>query len=297
MQPNHNHLRGGVAVVVGGAGVGAGLGSGLVRGFAAVGMRVAILDANELAAQSLAHELRVEGKEALSYKADLRDRDTLLSAAEQVRNSFGACNVLCAHAGGGGQLPFEMLTPDIWRDTFEFTVIGTVAVVQAFLPLMRQTNGLRRIVLTASVAALAPGVYQGAYRAAKAAVVSIGETLDLEFANEGIGTTIVFPSGMLPPAVLEARHDSNDEQAMEQLVIPDEMQKIMVTLAAEMAPDPTDTVTGAAAAEPVVAAVIAGQRYVVTHGITVEQNYRKRQGLIDEAFANLAARHYLPGAR
>ena len=37
-------LHGGVAVITGGAGTGAGLGQGLVLGFAAQGMRVAILD-------------------------------------------------------------------------------------------------------------------------------------------------------------------------------------------------------------------------------------------------------------
>src|ERR1700722_3498750 len=85
----------------------------------------------------------------------------------------------------------------------QLMVTGTVATIQAFLPLMQRAEGLRRIVLTASVAAIAPGRFQGPYRAAKAAVVSIGETLDLELGPDGIGTTIVFPGGMLPPSILE----------------------------------------------------------------------------------------------
>ena len=82
-------------------------------------------------------------------------------------------------------------------------VTGTVATIQAFLPLMQRTEGLRRIVLTSSVAALAPGRFQGPYRAAKAAVMSIGETLALELEAEGIGTTIAIPSGMLPPELID----------------------------------------------------------------------------------------------
>ena len=135
-------LRGGVAVVTGGAGTIAGLGQGLVRRFANVGMRVAILDVDHEAAATLAGDLRSEGFDAVSYEVDVTDEHSVRLAADRVREVYGACNVLCAHVGGGGQGTFESFTIAEWRAALELMVVGTVATVQAFLPLMRATQDI-----------------------------------------------------------------------------------------------------------------------------------------------------------
>jgi NAD(P)-dependent dehydrogenase (short-subunit alcohol dehydrogenase family) len=191
--------------------------------------------------------------------------------------------VLCAHVGGGGQGPFETCTLAEWRAALELMVVGTVATIQTFLPLMRATQGYRRIVLTSSAAALAPGRFQGPYRAAKAAVTSIGETLDLELGPEGIGTTIVFPSGMLSPDILEFMRTVEDLES--EMVDP-----VVKVIAEEMAPEAIDLATGDEAAAPVIEAVEAGRRYVVTHGVTVARVAGERQQLLDTAFAEAAHR-------
>jgi NAD(P)-dependent dehydrogenase (short-subunit alcohol dehydrogenase family) len=211
-----------------------------------------------------------------------------------VRAAFGACNVLCAHVGGAIPGRFDQLGLDVWRDALETGVVGTVATVQAFLPLMRATTGLRRIVLTSSVAALAPGRFQGPYRAAKAAVTSIGETLELELGEEGIGTTIVFPSGMVTPEVSASLVDADAiDDAMAGL--PPEFREVARTLREELAADPSDLATGHEAAGPVIEAVLAGAPYVITHGATVEAAHRVRQERLERAFADLRGRGYGAG--
>ena len=279
-------LRGGVAVVTGGAGTIAGLGQGLVRRFANAGMRVAILDVDHEAAATLAGDLRSEGFDAVSYEVDVTDEHSVRLAADRVREVYGVCNVLCAHVGGGGQGTFESFTIAEWRAALELMVVGTVATVQAFLPLIRATRGHRRIVLTSSAAALAPGRFQGPYRAAKAAVTSIGETLDLELGPEGIGTTVVFPSGMLSPEILELVQTTDDLGSMA-------IDPVVGAITEEMAPHPIDVASGDAAAEPVIEAVEAGRRYVVTHGVTVLRTARARQEMLDEAFADATRRQGL----
>lgn len=270
-------------MVTGGAGLASGLGAGLVRRFAAEGMSVAILDRDGEGAERLAAQLREEGIDAIGLFADVTDPASLASAAERVRAEFGACNVLCAHVGGGGQGRFDEIEADAWRSALESMVLGTVATINAFLPLIRQTFGPRRIVLTASAAALAPGRFQGPYRAAKAAVTSIGETLALELASEGIGTTIAFPSGMLGPDLIP--------QVIAAIgFMPQDSDDPAIAIGAEMVQDPDDVATGFDAAGPIVDAVKADRPYVVTHGVTVERNARARQALLDEAFAENAER-------
>ena len=280
-------LEGRTAVVTGGAGQGAGLGRGLVRCLAAAGMNVAILDVDRDAASALALELRNDGREALGLGVDVTSLESLQAAAGEVTRVFGGCNVLCAHVGGGGQGRFVDLPLEAWGEAMQLMVTGTVATVHAFLPLMQRAEGLRRIVLTASVAALAPGRFQGPYRAAKAAVVSIGETIDLELGPEGIGTTIVFPGGMLPPALLDLARELSQFP-------PDPESSLEMAIAAEMVTDPTDVDDGETAAIPVLDAILASRRYVITHGKTAETNYEDRHKLIEAAFVDLADRRYRP---
>jgi NAD(P)-dependent dehydrogenase (short-subunit alcohol dehydrogenase family) len=279
-------LEGRTAVVTGGAGQGAGLGRGLVRRLAAAGMNIAILDIDHEAASALARELNDVGREALALGVDVTSPDSLQEAADEVARVFGSCNILCCHVGGGGQGRFVDVPLEAWGQSLALMVTGTVATIKTFLPLMQRADGLRRIVLTASVAALTPGRFQGPYRAAKAAVVSIGETLDLELGPEGIGTTIVFPGGMLPPSLLELARNLGD--------LPPDPENIEMAIAAEMVRDPTDVDDGEAAAVPVLDAILARRRYVVTHGKTAEASYNDRHGLLEAAFAELAGRQYRP---
>lgn len=278
-----NDLRGGVAVVTGGAGTSAGLGQALVSGFAARGMRVAILDVDVDAAAALAETLRSAGAEAIAAAVDVTDPASVHRAADDVKRAFGGCNVVCAHVGGGGQGRFVDFSLDDWRAAMELMVLGTITTVDAFLPLLRETGGLRRIVLTSSVAALAPGRLQGPYRAAKAAVTSIGETLDLELGDEGIGTTVAFPAGMVPEELLELVRAAVAAP-------PASGEDRFLTIAREMTPDPLDVTTGDVAAAAVIDAVEAGRRYVVTHGVSAAVEARGRQRLLDDAFSEASRR-------
>ena len=260
-----------------------------MKRLAAAGIKVAVVDIDAGAAARLVDELRSEGREGLALEADVMSPESLRAAAEHVADAFGSCNILCAHVGGGGQGRFLDLPIEAWQQAMQLMVTGTVATIQAFLPLMQQTRGLRRIVLTSSVAALAPGRYQGPYRAAKAAVMSIGETLALELAEEGIGTTIAIPSGMLPPDLIDLG------LAMSGLDVPagaEDPVNIEMAIAREMVQDPTDLALGEDAAQPVVEATLAGHRYVITHGKAAEVRYQERHDLIQSAFAELAGRSY-----
>jgi NAD(P)-dependent dehydrogenase (short-subunit alcohol dehydrogenase family) len=276
-------LSRGTAVVVGGAGTQVGLGRALVKGFAAAGMRVAVVDRDGDAAEALAEELATAGVEAIGVRADVTVPSSLADAASEVRRAFGSCNVLCAHVGGGGQGRVDELSIDVWTSALDVMVTGTVATVLAFLPLIRATEGDRRIVLTSSVAALAPGRFQGPYRAAKAAVTSIGETLDLELGPEGIGTTVAFPGGMLPDDWLEFAREATQQPAVDS----DDLQ---LAIGREMAPDPRDLDTPEVVAAAIIGAVVSEKRYVVSHGVSAALVAEERSQLLEDAFAEAAER-------
>ena len=187
-------LAGGTAVVTG---AGSGLGAAMAAAFAAEGMGIAALDINREAAESVATDLAAGGGEAISVPVDVAERASLDAAVTAVAERFGAVNVLCANVGVQQFGPLELLTADDWQWVLSVNVIGTANTVAAFLPLVRVADGPRHIVLTSSIAALAPSPRQGAYIVSKFAVTGYGDVLRQEVADDGIGVTVLFPNGMM----------------------------------------------------------------------------------------------------
>jgi NAD(P)-dependent dehydrogenase (short-subunit alcohol dehydrogenase family) len=131
--------------------------------------------------------------------------------------------------------------------------------VQAFLPLVRKARG--RIAFTASANVLAPAARLGAYQASKAALVALAETIRMELADEGIGVSVVYPSGMI------TRHLESSAAARPAELGPGDIADDDLT--AMMASRPmteADLTTAEAAAERALEGVLAGEPHVVTHG-------------------------------
>lgn len=187
------YFSGGVAVLTG---AGSGLGASMAMRFAGQGMMVAILDIDGEQAEQTAGRIRDEGGKARAFTADVADRSALRAVAREVGEAFGSCSVLCANVGVQQFGAIERLTEDDWRWVLNVNVMGVIHTVDAFLPLIRKATGPRHIVITSSSAAYSPGIRMGAYTTSKYAITGYGETLRLELADEDIGVSILFPSGM-----------------------------------------------------------------------------------------------------
>lgn len=184
----------GVAVITGG---GSGLGASMAQRFTAQGMTVILLDIDGEQAENTARSIRDNGGIARAFKVDVSDRSALLAIAESVRAEFGSCSVLCANVGVQQFGAIDTLSEQDWRWVMDVNVMGVINTVAAFLPLVRAAFGPRHIVITSSSSAYSPGIRMGAYITSKYAITGYGETLRLELAEEGIGVSILFPSGMM----------------------------------------------------------------------------------------------------
>ncbi len=270
-------LRGRVGVVTGG---GSGLGAALAARLAGAGMHVAVLDIDAERAAARAAELSGPGIETLACAVDVGDRDSLARAAEQVAARLGACDVLCANVGVQQFGAIERLTEEDWRWVLDVNVLGVVRSVSCFLPLMRRRQGFRRIVLTASSAALRPGVRLGAYNASKLALVGFGETLRLELADEGIGVSILFPDGM-STRHLESSVLARPAELGPSVTLPDDIEAMLAGSGA--GDDVPVVVTPEHATRNLIDELLADEPYIVTHGGYVEQ-VRSRHARIERAF-------------
>ena len=275
-------LQGRVAVVTGG---GSGLGAAMCRQFASAGMAVAALDIDEANAQATAEALAREfGVPTVAARVDVGDTASVHAAAASVRAALGGCDVLCANVGVQQFGAIDRLTEDDWRWVLEVNVLGTVRTVAAFLPMLRERSGLRRILLTASSGALVPGVRLAAYTASKDAVIGYGDTLRQELADEGIGLMIVFPAGM-STRHLESSKLARPDEIGEWVIAPDDIDAMMSSRKV----GEEHVATAEHAVRNLLTDLVANEPYLITHG-SYRAEYHARLAAVEAAFDRMEER-------
>ncbi len=101
--------------------------------------------------------------------------------------------VLVNNAGTEGEyLPVEHQPVEAYREMFEVNVIGCVRTMQAAIPVMRVGGGGVICNVTSSSYLAAQPLY-AAYRASKAALGAVGESLRAEVAGMGIRVVEIMP--------------------------------------------------------------------------------------------------------
>ena len=120
--------------------------------------------------------------------------------------------VLVNNAGvDGPHLPVEHHDLDDWRRIFETNVFGLVAVTQAALPALRAA-GESVICNVTSSSLLVPVPFFAAYRASKAAITALGESLRSELAPFGGRVLEVQPGAIATDCLLYTSPSPRDRQ-------------------------------------------------------------------------------------
>jgi NAD(P)-dependent dehydrogenase (short-subunit alcohol dehydrogenase family) len=139
--------------------------------------------------QEDAERLREHGVEP--RQLDVTDSAAIAAAAEVVGSELRG---LVDNAGIAIAAPLELVPLDELRRQLEVNVVGQVAVLQAFLPLLRRSHG--RVVLVGSVGGRSALPFLGPYAASKHALEAIADSLRVELAPWGIGVSIVEPASV-----------------------------------------------------------------------------------------------------
>lgn len=246
------------AAVTGGA---SGLGLALVERCAALGMDVVLLDLDDERATSEAARIgEAHGVDAIGVAVDVADAAGVEAAAAAVSARSAAVDLVVSNVGVQLFGAVEAFTDDEWRWLLDVNVTGSARVARAFLPLLRRAER-GRLAFTTSSSIMDPASRLGAYQASKFAVWGLAETLRLELADEGIGVSVIFPSGML------TRHLETSEAAQ-----PDRIRRPIAhdgDFDAMIASNPEMSsmlATAEDAATGVIEAILADEPYIITHG-------------------------------
>jgi NAD(P)-dependent dehydrogenase (short-subunit alcohol dehydrogenase family) len=197
-------VNGLTAMVTGG---GSGLGAAVARALATRGARVAIVDRNAEAAETIASEIG-----GLAVALDVTDAEAAEAAFVRIDGELGAPRVLVNCAGIGvaqrivgkqGPQPlsdFERVIRVNLIGTFNMMRLAS-ARMMALEPLGEHGRGV--IVSTASVAAYDGQIGQAAYAASKGGVVALTLPAARELAQFGIRVMAIAP-GLFKTPLLEA---------------------------------------------------------------------------------------------
>lgn len=187
-------LAGRVAVVTG---AGSGIGRGMTLAFAEAGMQLVIADIDLDAAERVAVEVEALGAKALPARVDVTSREEVAALAEKTWSALGGAHVLCNNAGVTTfGLMCDGIPEEDWAWVLAVNLQGVVNGLQAFLPRMRDQEGEKHIVNTASIAGIAPSPLVGPYAASKHAVVGLTDTLRAEAGAHGISCSVLCPSNV-----------------------------------------------------------------------------------------------------
>jgi NAD(P)-dependent dehydrogenase (short-subunit alcohol dehydrogenase family) len=176
-------------------GSGSGLGLELALGFSAEGYRVfgTTLSANETAE----FQNQSTGGGISLTITDITKEEQVFNWEEQVRKSLkgDGLDLLINNAGVLTPGPMELLSLSAVRREFEVNVFGSLATIQAFLPLLRLAKG--RIVQIGSMTGRFPLPFSGPSSASKAAMEAFADVYRTELKPFGIDFIMVQPGSLL----------------------------------------------------------------------------------------------------
>jgi NAD(P)-dependent dehydrogenase (short-subunit alcohol dehydrogenase family) len=143
--------------------------------------------------------LRSQSAEIIPLRLDVTDAAQIAAAAECVGKTIGAAGLagLVNNAGIVVAGPMELVPLEELRRQLEVNVVGQVAVLQAFLPLLRKVRG--RIVNVGSVNGRFAPPYMAPYSASKHALEAINNALRVELRAWGIQVSIIEPGATATP--------------------------------------------------------------------------------------------------
>jgi NAD(P)-dependent dehydrogenase (short-subunit alcohol dehydrogenase family) len=152
---------------------------------------------------------RLGGEGFSPVKLDVTDPDTIAKAKDELdeRGLRGLVN----NAGIGITGPIEFVPLDELRRQLEVNLVGQVAVIQAFMPNIREAKG--RIVNVSSIGGRMALPMAGPYAASKHALEAVSDSLRRELRPWGIHVSLIEPGAVVTPIWDKARETADDVEA------------------------------------------------------------------------------------
>jgi NAD(P)-dependent dehydrogenase (short-subunit alcohol dehydrogenase family) len=195
-------LHGKTALVTGAA---SGIGRATALALARAGADLVLGDLNEVGLAETAEAIRGLGRQVVSHRLDVADREAMRAFAADVGRHCGAVDLLVNNAGVGVGGDFLDTPLEDWDWVISINLMGVVHGCHFLVPPMVARGRGGHVVNIASAAGLVATRELPAYSATKFAVVGLSEALRAELRPHGIGVTAVCPGLIDTPITTSSR--------------------------------------------------------------------------------------------
>lgn len=231
-------LKGQTAIVTGAS---RGIGKAIAVMFANEGANVVVTARTEYAIDDLAGRIVQSEGSALAVTADLSIDSDLQRIADETLANYGRIDILVNNAGiihpRINLVDFDF---ELWRNVVAVNLEAVALLTALCLPSMMQRN-YGKVINISSIGGRKGSKGRSAYRATKAALISLTESVAAEMKPYGIDVNCICPGGVDTEGYREAfrmRGKIDDPS----LMAPEEIAKLAVYLAS----DDSSSVTGTA---------------------------------------------------
>jgi NAD(P)-dependent dehydrogenase (short-subunit alcohol dehydrogenase family) len=205
-------LKDQVAVITGG---GTGIGLAIARRLGTLGARIVIASRQSENLEHGWHSLRESGIDALAVQLDVRKPEQVDEMVLRTVKHFGSLDILVNNAAGNFICRAEELSPNGWDSVIGIVLNGSFYCSRAVGQYMiaRKRGGSIVSILANYVWTGSAGTVHSA--AAKAGVMSMTQTLAVEWASHGIRVNAIAPGPIESPGAAKQLWDT--DQAVERI--------------------------------------------------------------------------------
>ena len=241
---NYPSLSGRCVFITGGA---TGIGAAMVEAFALQDSKVAFVDLDLAAAQTLCDRLESEiGVRPWFQQVDVTDSSALQDSIENAVAELGPLQALVNNAANDQRHSPEDVTPESWRDCMAINLDATFFGAQAAAKVMTAANTQTKtksqggsIINFSSINALLGPANMPGYVAAKAGIVGLSKALAADYGEADIRVNAILPGWVVTERQLdswltpEAEADWMEQVSLKKRLLPKEVANLALFLAAD----------------------------------------------------------------
>ena len=219
-------------------GAGSGIGHATAVKFAREGAKVAVCDINVESAEAVAAEIVGNGGEALAFRIDVTDKESIARMVVGVMAKWGRIDTLVNNAGIVQDAQLRKMTDDQFDSVIDVNLKGVYNCTKAVVDIMlEQHSGC--ILNASSIVGLYGNFGQTNYAASKFAVIGMMKTWARELGKKGIRANAICP-GFIETPILRSMPQKvvqmmEDKVPLGRLGRPDEIANTYAWLASDEA--------------------------------------------------------------
>ncbi|PQO38100.1 SDR family oxidoreductase [Blastopirellula marina] len=194
------------------------------------------------AAMETAKEIRGMGRRSFVVKADVSQKDDVVSMMEYIGEHIQQLDIIVSNAATGGFRPLLAANEKHFENTYHTNVLAMLYLVQAGMPLLAKSQGRAKVIGISSHGSDMALPWYGLIGSSKAALESLARHLTLEVGDKGVNVNIV-KSGLvetdstkrLPGAEQMFAHRKDKTMTGDRMLSIEDIANAVVFLASPMA--------------------------------------------------------------